>query len=132
MRIISSYSTIFTILFSILLLVPLQACSDAGTTQKSQTRSLNNELVLRAKQVTADYKLTTTQIACLDFKVAEDKYEGRDTVDVFEIHGGKCPGDPATSPRIYSIAFDVRGEIWSDANSLVGQMEKLEKRKTKR
>ena len=128
MRTVGSYSTI---LFSILLLAPLHACSEDGTTQKSQTRSLNKELVLRAKQVTADYKLTTIQTACLDFKVAEDKYEGHNMVDVFEIHGGKCAGDPATSPRIYSIVFDARGEIWSDANSLVGQMEKLEKRKAK-
>lgn len=110
--------------------MPLQASSDAGTTQKSQTRSVNKVLILRATQVTADYKLTTIETACLDFKVAEDKYEGHDTVNVFEIHGGKCPGDPSTSPRMYSIAFDDRGEIWTDANSLVGQMEKLEKRKT--
>lgn len=128
MRIVSSYRMI---LFSILFLVSLQACSDAGTTQKSQIRSLNEELVSRAKQITADHKLTTIQTACLNFKVAEDKYEGLDTVDVFEIHGGKCPGDPETSPRIYSIVFGAGGEIWTDVNSLVGQMEKLEKRKAK-
>ena len=67
------------------------------------------------------------KISCLIFKELSGKVEGKVIVDVREKHDGECNGDPITSPRLFSIGFDESsGEIWSDAKSLLGQMEKLE------
>ena len=84
------------------------------------------DYVKSAKQVTIKYKLTSRPMECLIYKMADKKYEGKIIVDVREKHGGQCGGDPATSPRAFSIAFDEKNkEVWSDAKSMLGQLEKL-------
>jgi len=84
------------------------------------------DYVKSAKQVTIKYKLTSRPMKCLIYKTADKKFEGKIIVDVREKHGGQCGGDPATSPRAFSIAFDEKNKkVWSDAKSMLGQLEKL-------
>lgn len=97
--------------------------ADAGQPIAKQPAGTDN-LVVRAKQATLKHGLSTINIACLDFKVSKEKFAGKPLVDAREIHNDECGGDPQTAPRIFSIAFDDQtGAVWSDARSLVGQME---------
>ena len=108
-----------TILLATLFMALVQSWSVAGPDGK-------DNFIARAKEAAVKYKLTARPMECLIFEVAEEKYEGKILVDVRENHGGNCGGDPATSPRAFSIAFDDKtNEVWSDANSLLGQLEKL-------
>ena len=115
----------FVLLSTTFLLLSQISCVSAGSEQKDEKLStVKNNLVTRAKQTTLKYNLSKITITCLTFQVADEKYEGKPLVDVHEIHDKKCGGDPQTSPRLFSVAFDDRtGEIWSDAKSLVSQME---------
>lgn len=119
----------FNLLFfacSVFLLLSIQSCTKTDADQQNKPTSKQAALVDRAKKITLDYKLTQISPACLQFEVADEKYNGKPTVVVREKHGGRCGGDPNTSPRLYSIAIDEKsGEIWSDAKSLLGQMEKI-------
>lgn len=101
------------------------ACTPVDTgQQKIKESAETSTLIARAKQATLKYNLSVIKITCLDFEVAKEKFEEKPLVDAHEIHNKECGGDPQTSPRLFSIAFDDRtGEIWSDAKSLVGQME---------
>jgi hypothetical protein len=79
-----------------------------------------------AKKVTKDYDLTGIPFACLDFELNKESFEGSPVVDVREIHSDDCQGDMNTAPRLFSIAIDEStGVVWSDAKSLLGQMELL-------
>ena len=112
---ISSYFFITT------LLVFLSACTNVDAEQS------NNKFIVKAKNTTKKYNLTTMPFSCLSFKLLSEKVEGKVIVDVREIHNADCGGDPKTSPRLFSIGFDeLKNEIWSDAKSLLGQMEKIE------
>ena len=103
-------------------LVFLTACSNADAEQKS-----NDGFIIKAKKATKKYNLTKTSMSCLIFEKVDGKIDGKIMVDVREKHGGACGGDPKTSPRLYSIGFEeAAGEIWSDAKSLLGQLEKLQ------
>lgn len=115
----------FVLLSTAFFLISQISCVSAGSDQKDAKKStVKNNLVTRAKQTTLKYNLSRITITCLNFQVADEKYEGKPLVDVHEIHDKKCGGDPQTSPRLFSVAFDDRtGEIWSDAKSLVSQME---------
>ena len=101
------------------------SCVSADADQKIAKQStVKSNLVTRAKQTTLKYNLSRITISCLNFEAVDEKYEGKPLVDVHEIHDKKCGGDPQTSPRLFSVAFDDRtGEIWSDAKSPVSQME---------
>ena len=102
-------------------LVFLSACSNADVEMDN-----NSPVISKAKKVIKDFNLTTTSISCLKFNLLDEKSDGKVIVDVREKHGGRCGGDPQTSPRLFSIGFDEStGEIWSDAKSLLGQLEKL-------
>jgi len=63
----------------------------------------------------------------LKFDVQEKLFEGKRIIDVREKHGGSCGGDPNVSPRLFSIGIEQStGVIWSDAKSMLGQLERLE------
>ena len=111
------------VLFSALMV--LVSCVRVDAEQQQAKRSaVTDKLVTRAKRATVKYHLSVIKLTCLSFEVAPEKFEDKPTVDVREIHNKECGGDPQTSPRSFSVAFDERtGEIWSDAKSLVGQME---------
>ena len=111
------------VIFSALMVLVSCVRVDAEQQQAKQSAVTNN-LVARAKQATVKYNLSAIRVACLSFEAAQEKFEDKPMVDVHEIHNKECGGDPQTSPRIFSIAFDERtGEVWSDAKSLVSQME---------
>ena len=112
------------VLLPLFMLATLQACANADAGKRDN----NGQLIERARDVTLKYKLTAIPLSCLDFKLAEETFGGMPLIVVRERHGGECGGDPDTSPRLYSVAFDESsGEIWSDARSLLGQMEVIGK-----
>ena len=84
-----------------------------------------SELVKQAKDLVRHYKLSKLPITCLIFEVQDNPAEGKRMIDVRESHENGCEGDPETSPRLFSIAIDPSGGIWSDAKSVLGQQEKL-------
>lgn len=130
-------------LITIILSIFLSGCGDGASSKKSvsdqvmlQAGSLEakstgkpdeDKLIRRAQAVTTKYKLTKLSLDCLKFEMLDELYEGKVMIDVREVHNSKCGGDPAVSPRLFSIGIDNKtGAIWSDAKSLVGQLEKLE------
>ncbi|WP_233598531.1 hypothetical protein [Erwinia sp. 198] len=46
--------------------------------------------------------------ACVNYLITEDAEPGLDLVDVVEKHGGNCPGDPETQPRLFSVYVDQK------------------------
>lgn len=90
----------------------------------------NLDFIDQAKRISMQYSLTDISLDCLKFILLEGLHDGKVIVDVRELHNETCGGDPVTSPRLYSIGFDkTDSSIWSDAKSLVGQMEPLESAK---
>jgi len=107
-----------------ILLLTQQTCIGADSDKQSKQAEINSNLISRAKQVTTKLKLSELKLECLSFEVTEEKFEGNAMIDVREVHGGNCGGDPQTSPRAFSIAIDNKsGDVWSDAKSMVTQME---------
>lgn len=116
----------FVFACSAFILLSMLSCARTDAEQQSTPTGKHAALVDRAKQITLKYKLTQIPSTCLQFEVGGEKYNGRPTVVVREKHGGACGGDPNTSPRLYTLAIDEKsGEAWSDAKSLLGQMEKI-------
>ncbi len=96
----------------------------ATLTEENTTES---KLITLARSVTIDYQLTPLPLECLKFELLDKLVEGKHVIDVRERHSKSCGSDQKTSPRIYSIAIDeVTGRVWSDARSLLGQLEILE------
>lgn len=94
----------------------------------SETKVPDNKFIKLAKKATTDYQLTQLPLECLDFELQDKPFEGKFVIDARETHSKTCNGDPNTSPRLYSIAIDdTTGQLWSDAKSLLGQMELLNK-----
>jgi hypothetical protein len=99
-----------------------------GGDKKNDQKNL--DFIDQAKQISMQYALTDISLDCLKFILLEGLHDGKVIVDVRELHNETCGGDPVTSPRLYSIGFDkTDSSIWSDAKSLVGQMEPLESAK---
>lgn len=98
--------------------------SSAPNTEITHGKS-KPELAKKAKELVRHYKLSKLPIACLIFEVQDNLDDGRHIIDVRERHESGCEGDPETSPRLFSIAIDPLGEVWSDAHSMLGQLEKL-------
>lgn len=54
---------------------------------------------------------------CTDYLYIPDNEPGIDVVNVVEKHGGNCPGDPQTQPRLFSVSVDKRThKMQSDIN----------------
>ena len=111
----------------LLMLVPLvflAACEPAHTTEDGNRPALNGDLTIRAKHATAKYKLSEVKPECIQYNVAKERFQDLPTVNAHEVHNEDCGGDPSTSPRLFTLAFDdTKGIVWSDAKSLVGHME---------
>lgn len=117
-----NFNKVFIYILLLTSFVFLSACSNADADQNSD----NSKLIIKAKKATKKYNLTKISMSCLIFDKLDEKLDGKEIVDVREKHGDRCGGDPETSPRLFSFGFDeLTGEIWSDAKSLLGQMEKL-------
>lgn len=97
------------------------------STQTELESTLGNKLTNQAKQIVAKYKLSKLPLTCLEFDTLDKIFEGKRIIDVREKHGGSCGGDPDISPRLFSIGIEQStGAIWSDARSMLGQLERLE------
>lgn len=58
---------------------------------------------------------------CTDYLYIPDNEPGVDVVDVVEKHGGSCPGDPQTQPRLFSVSVDKKThKMESDINDPEG------------
>lgn len=87
-----------------------------------------SNLIRQAKEIVIEYELTKLPLICLEFNVLDKLFEGKRIIDVREKHGGSCGGDDNISLRLFSIGIELStGLIWSDAQSMLGQLEKLEK-----
>ena len=118
------------ILFVAILMLGFQLSCVRADADKQPVKSVASKenVLTRAKQITIKYKLSMLSIDCIQFEENAEKYEGMPLIDARELHSKACGGDPATSPRLFSIGFDAsKGEVWSDAKSLVGQMELIGK-----
>jgi hypothetical protein len=105
---------------------------DAGNDQSNQvtTNSANDKNITayieHAKNIVKNNELTDIPIKCLKFVNVEDSQEFKAIIDVREVHNKTCGGDSQTSPRLFTIAFTKDNHIWSDAKSLLGQLEPLD------
>ncbi len=96
------------------------------STQAGSDSVSENKLINQAREIVTKYKLSELPLMCLKFDVLEELFEGKRIIDVREKHGGSCGGDPDTSPRLFSIGIEQStGAIWSDAESMSGQLERL-------
>ena len=94
-----------------------------------RSTTLDNKLITKAKKITADYKLSPVKQECLTYEIQKNMFEGKRIIDVREVHSKTCGGDGRTTPRRFSIAIvEQTGEVWSNARSMLGQLEKLDKR----
>lgn len=99
-------------------------CSPISTAEKQPSTPERDALIVRAEKAVREHKLSEVKLACMKFTAATEPFQRFPTVDIHEVHNKECGGDPTTSPRIFSVAFDDKtGAVWSDAKSLVGQME---------
>lgn len=126
----TSISTAF--IFLAIFSLSNQSCSNPATKAHPPPKKTGttydkskSDLVKQAKGLVRHYKLSKLPITCLTFEVQDNPVEGKQMIDVRERHKNGCEGDPETSPRLFSIAIDPSGEIWSDATSVLGQLEKL-------
>ncbi len=90
-------------------------------------RTIRIELINKAKQIIKKYKLSKLPLTCLKFDVLDKIFKEKRIINVHEKHEGSCGGDPNISPRLFSIGIEQStGIIWSDARSILGQLERLE------
>ena len=100
--------------------------SQIVSNQVNVSNTTNNELTNQARKITTKYNLSSLPLSCLKFDIQEEVFEGKDIISVREKHGGRCNGDPNTSPRLFSIGIErISGAVWSDQKSTSGQFEKL-------
>jgi len=93
---------------------------------EQSSKEPENELIILAKKITTEHKLTDVKLECLTFELLDELYEDKHIIDVRELHSESCGGDINISPRLFSIAVnDATDEVWSDAKSMLGQLEKL-------
>ncbi len=127
-------SRILILLLLILTVLP-EGCSADNAPKKSESHTLEDKMqadqdgvsyVKLAKDIVKKYELTQVPSKCLLFNSLGETQEYKAIVDVRELHNKECRGDEQTSPRLFSIAFDRNNKIWSDAKSLLGQMEPLD------
>lgn len=78
-----------------------------------------------AQKIVEEYELTSVPLECLTFENIGEADGFKVIVNVRELHNESCKGDTQVSPRLFSIAFDKNDKVWSDAKSLLGQLERL-------
>ena len=107
--------------------MPFENLNQGKFTSPKKEEVTENKFIIIAKRVTKEKKLSSLPFECLHFELLDELYEGKHMVDVRALHSEKCGGDPHISLRLFSIAIDKNsGELWSDARSLLGQLEKLD------
>jgi hypothetical protein len=97
---------------------------DFESNEQKRGKKADSDYIIRAKQITKEYSLTSISIDCLSFILLEGVHEGNVVVNVRELHNEICGGDKNTSPRLFSIGFSEKdGKVYTDAKSLTGEME---------
>ena len=120
------------LLFALILFIGCNADNERTNYESDKTENGEQteknvvSYVRLAKKVVRDYDLTQIPFQCLKFEDLEGKHEFKAIVDVRELHNEMCRGDRQTSPRLFSIAFDKNNNVWTDAKSLLGQLEPLD------
>lgn len=86
-----------------------------------------NNVVLQVEKTVESQKIIT-QPACVNYLLTKDAEPGIDLVNVVEKHGGACPGDPETQPRLFSVYVDQKTkQMMSDKDDPVeGNLSLLE------
>lgn len=64
-------------------------------------------LAQQVKKIVEQKKLIPNP-ECADYLYIPDDEPGVDIVNIMEEHGGNCPGDPQTEPRIFSVYVDQK------------------------
>lgn len=105
------------------LVVLLIGCT---TTDKKVLPLLSNdEAILLCKKLIVQKKLTSVSIDCITFGIA-NRNRMFLLIHVREMHGMGCPGDPGTSPRLFSFQINLHTrEVLTDAYSLDGSFQQL-------
>ncbi|EMO7864347.1 hypothetical protein WDR94_001379 [Citrobacter amalonaticus] len=73
--------------------------------------------IVQLVKKTLEEKKLLVSPECTDYLYIPDNEPGVDVVDVVEKHGGSCPGDPQTQPRLFSVSVDkTTHKMESDIN----------------
>jgi hypothetical protein len=124
----------FNLILLLALIFPVGCNADNGAARNESVKAKKEEKVEKgivsytelAKKIVEDYDLTSVPLECLTFENAGEADGFKVVVNVREIHNESCKGDTQVSPRLFSIAFDKNDKVWSDAKSLLGQLERLD------
>jgi hypothetical protein len=74
-------------------------------------------VVQMVKKIAEQKKLLSSP-KCTDYLYMPDSEPGVDSVIVVEKHNSRCPGDPGTQPRLFTVNVDKKThEMTSDINS---------------
>lgn len=65
--------------------------------------------LLQVEEVIKAHKLVPNA-ACVNYLLTKNAEPGVDLVDIVEKHGGDCPGDPETQPRLFSVYVDQKSK----------------------
>lgn len=124
----------FKLILLLALIFPVGCSVDNGVAHNEPVKAAKEEKVEKgivsytelAKKIVEDYDLTSVPLECLTFGSAGKADGFKVIVNVRELHNKSCKGDIQVSPRLFSIAFDKNDKVWSDAKSLLGQLERLD------
>jgi len=84
------------------------------------------QVLQRVRTAVTRNHLTRVPPQCLSFEVDDSPPAGMILVNVREKHHEGCSGDPATSPRLFSVRVSRKSnKMWTDAKSDSGEFEPL-------
>ena len=96
-----------------------------------QEQIIKNQLITDARQIASKYNLINVSLFCVlsDIEKPDDLSITKAVITFREYHGqsdyDNCVGDPATSPRLFSVLIDrTTGKVFTDTNPEI-QMEEL-------
>ncbi|HCL6627773.1 TPA: hypothetical protein N2R15_002484 [Citrobacter amalonaticus] len=79
--------------------------------------------IVQLVKKTLEQKKILSSPECTDYLYLPDNEPGVDVVNVVEKHGGSCPGDPQTQPRLFSVYVDQKThKMESDINDPVNEI----------
>lgn len=91
----------------------------ALATDASSSMIEKNPVVKQVK-TTVEKEHLVTDPACTDYLLTKNAEPGLDLVSIVEKHGGRCPGDPQTQPRLFNVLVDQEtGQMLSDKDDPV-------------
>ena len=80
----------------------------------------DQQLRVRVHQAVIDHHLYA-QPDCMEYIITRKAQPGVDEVELRELHGGKCGGDPEAAHRLFEVYVDRKtGRMATDAADPVG------------